>query len=523
MRPSALLLALPIAIAGCGDPNQFLPPGQAGGPKGVLDGTVTYNGALPCTENNHVIGAAVILVFDTRALPPPDGLGTTPASLATVGGDELFAGVRGRLTFNDDKSRWCPDPNLPPVTVTGSFTAAPLDAGTYQVRGFYDYDGNFDPVFSIANLPTKGDIGGGAIDNVQQVLLGQAPRYREIALGALNANGVREIPSTGARIGGVSVTLALKLPLERPIFYPKGVLDLVSNKNSDPLNVSMPSDYQLETFDPTPLPAPVAATEKSFIRFTLGAGVAPEESAVASQSPFNLPPAMPPPFFFYTWQDVNGDGLYDKTTDHVPDSDQLPSLFPLSIFTLLSPASDLVRQSDPLVVMQGLTIYQTLLKTGLSAPDLASPQPDAVVAIRPAALCLPADPTKDGVLVTTHQTDKSMRPIVANQPLLEAALSAQFKRPIKIMYGCLPEGRYAINLVYGTGQAWTVPNEAGVCAPSEPSPKGDSTVCKAMSTPARPRLASQAAGLTVGKADDLSYCSQNPVPDACIPAKKPAM
>jgi hypothetical protein len=29
--------------------------------------------------------------------------------------------------------------------------------------------------------------------------------------------------------------------------------------------------------------------------------------------------------------------------------------------------------------------------------------------------------------------------------------------------GCLPQGRYAINVVYPDGQAWTVPNEAGGC------------------------------------------------------------
>jgi hypothetical protein len=29
--------------------------------------------------------------------------------------------------------------------------------------------------------------------------------------------------------------------------------------------------------------------------------------------------------------------------------------------------------------------------------------------------------------------------------------------------GCLPRGRYAINVVYPDGQAWTVPNEAGAC------------------------------------------------------------
>jgi hypothetical protein len=33
--------------------------------------------------------------------------------------------------------------------------------------------------------------------------------------------------------------------------------------------------------------------------------------------------------------------------------------------------------------------------------------------------------------------------------------------------GCLPLGRYQINMVYPTGQAWTTPNEEGSCAASE--------------------------------------------------------
>ncbi|HEY6459370.1 MAG TPA: hypothetical protein VIY73_04440, partial [Polyangiaceae bacterium] len=36
-----------------------------------------------------------------------------------------------------------------------------------------------------------------------------------------------------------------------------------------------------------------------------------------------------------------------------------------------------------------------------------------------------------------------------------------------VMYGCLPQGRYAINVVYPDGQAWTVPNEAGACSGAE--------------------------------------------------------
>ncbi len=38
--------------------------------------------------------------------------------------------------------------------------------------------------------------------------------------------------------------------------------------------------------------------------------------------------------------------------------------------------------------------------------------------------------------------------------------------------GCLPKGRYAINVVYPDGQAWTVPNEAGACTGSPATGEG---------------------------------------------------
>ncbi len=503
------------AAAACDAPPQYLRDGQFGEPKGVIDGIVTYSGPLPCTKDGRILGAAPILLFDTRLLPPPEGVGTTATSIAVVRGEDLFAGVRGRLTFNDNGSLWCPDANKPHVVVSAPWAASPLEAGTYQVRGFYDRDGDFDPGFLISNLPTMGDVGGGAIDNPTEVLQGKAPRYREISIGALGPNGERTIPETGARIGGVTVTLGLPLPLERPVFYTKELLDETSVMNTDPLNVHMPSDFQLGTFsalDP-------GNTEKSFIRLKLGAGVPDAEIDAAAKSPFNMPVKDPAPFFLFTRQDVNGDGILDAN-DHIPDSAQVPSLYPLSIFSKLSDESDVVSQTAPVIVMQGITIYQSLLNTAFSLPDLNDAQPEAIVALRPAALCIknPLDPKAEGVLVVSHPDDTQGNKVITDEPAVEAALSAQFHRPVKIAYGCLPQGRYAMNLIYPTGQAWTVPNEAGECTGLE-EPTSDGKRCSL--DPAdpqaanRPLIPSQAAVLIVDKPTDGAYCQANPTPDAC--------
>jgi hypothetical protein len=114
------------------------------------------------------------------------------------------------------------------------------------------------------------------------------------------------------------------------------------------------------------------------------------------------------------------------------------------------------------------------------------------------------------VLVVSHARDKAGNAIIPEEDAgaVEAALSAQLGRPITIAYGCLPEGRYALNLLYGTGQAWTLPNEAGVCAPSEEATSEG--VCGQ-----RPRLASQDVVLVIGPPDDPAYCEQNRTPASC--------
>ena len=44
------------------------PTGGGVPPAGVIRGSVTYSGPPPCSQNGHIVGNAVILVFD-RAEP----------------------------------------------------------------------------------------------------------------------------------------------------------------------------------------------------------------------------------------------------------------------------------------------------------------------------------------------------------------------------------------------------------------------------------------------------------------------
>lgn len=512
---SAAVCALAPSLAGCGDPDLFLPDAvDLGDPRGVIDGTVVYAGPAPCTRDGKILGAAVILAFETHLLPPPEGLGTTAASLDVVPGEALFAGIRDQLAFASDGSMICGDPGAP-VTVSGDWAVGPFAAGTYQIRGFYDKYGDFDPAFSISNLPSKGDVGGGAIENASEALQGAPVKYREIQLGEPDAAGNLAIPKEGAKVSGVAVTLGLPLPLERPIFHAQKVFQPgMADPIEMPKKITMASDFQLEKFtvaNPT-------ATEQSFVRVVLGAGLPDTklpifdktEAEISGDSPFNLPNRSP--FLNYSRQDVNGDGKITNA-DHVPDSAVLPSLFPIAVFVKLNDGARIGSQASPTIVLQGLTIYNTLAATAGAPATLNEPSPTATVGVRPAVACLDTnDNTKPGVLLVTHTEAKDGNKIIADEEPVKASLQALFKRPFSIKYGCLPQGEYSMNLVYGTGQAWTVPNEAGVCAASEKE-ANDGQTCGS-----RPRLASQDVTLTIGPPSDPSYCKgETATPPECLP------
>jgi hypothetical protein len=361
--------------------------------------------------------------------------------------------------------------------------------------------------------------------------MGKAPVYRQIALGVKQPDGSYQIPPEGSNIGGVTVDLSLVLPLDLPTFYPSAVayasyacsgstVSMVTPAPSDPTKITLPSDFQIPVFDPTN----PTETAGSLITVDLKAGVLPSEISAASAPPFSLPVSGPPfPTITLSWQDVNGDGMLDITHDHAPASTLLPALLPLSIFSKLAePTDDLTAQASPVVILQGLTLYKNLVDpVAWPAPaDNAEPVTDVFVGLSPAVLCLDvADPTSPATLVVTHQNDCEGHPILSNggNDTL-TALEQQFHRPVKLVYGCLPQGRYAMNLVYGTGQAWTVPNEAGVCQTGE-TESSDGQSCKG-SLASRARLASQDRVLTIGPPAMASYCAAHPTPTQCCPGGK---
>lgn len=221
------LVMLGLAMFGCEDPmgDSFRRQmGAAPDPTGVIEGTVFYTGARPeCRRDEEgrpiaVIGNVVLTLFVFNNPPPPSGNASGAESLLTIPGHELFS-LADCMPVEPSPEDWGPMLASAPFTWPALALSrqpcsepdpdAPRCPGRdYQIRAFYDRDGDFNPFFSVRNLPTEGDVAGGAFANLGASL----PTPRRISFGHVD-----EHPN-GELVTGITVTLGAPVQTERPIF-----------------------------------------------------------------------------------------------------------------------------------------------------------------------------------------------------------------------------------------------------------------------------------------------------------------
>ena len=132
-------------------------------PAGIIRGHVVYSGPRPCSSSGHVIGSGLVLVFDRRNPPPPNGLASTALNFVAVEGDVLFANeprYAGTERLLPSRPRLHRDRH----GVGAVRHLAGRRAASYVLESFYDTPGDFFPTFKFRELPERGDVGGGAID-----------------------------------------------------------------------------------------------------------------------------------------------------------------------------------------------------------------------------------------------------------------------------------------------------------------------------------------------------------------------
>ncbi len=533
-------------------------------PSGVIEGSVLYQGPHPCSANGHIVGNLVLLFFYANDPPPPAGIASTAVNFGVVSGDVLFQ--------NEPRAagaRYCPKDAGHPETITASapFAVSPFGPGAYIIEAFFDYEGAFLPTFKFRNLPELGDVGGGYIDTTDALLHADAgvdyrPIFLPVTVGVpassidagLDGAGVGldgtplALPASGYVANNVAVTVGSVLPIPRPYFYVDQATAPAPASMATPANPSGNPDYvpaqtmaqDIHILAPPPnsaiSPATITAFQQSLGSVKLLAGVPPAELAAATSptGPFQFqlsPDPLAAAKSLFLWTD-------GKT---IPESPLLSNLFPQVVFTRLVDDPDhtkdpqsLAQQvppAGPVVVLLGITLGPTdslleLVGYPNTAPGPAAATDHVTALVRPVALCLdPTRPDLGATLVAPFFTGTSADPnTMGDQPLFDptsviAALQPIFGTINPPVQGCLPPGRYAPNLVYPTGQAWTVPNESGSCAASEGKLQvsAASAQCTGGSGTSRPALYSQGtrAVLEVTKSVDSAVCASNPVPSAC--------
>ncbi len=540
-------------------------------PRGVIRGTVTYVGPRPCSRGGNIVGNAVVLVFDRRNPPPPNGVAESAVNFVAVPGNVLFAN-EPRSVSNE---LFCP-PEDSTVEASAPFTVAPVEGGSYVIAAFYDRRGRFWPTFRFRNLPEAGDLGGGFID-VEDARknagnLAYAPIYRPVDVGVPQPARGNEIPDftigpSGYVADNIPVSIGRVVPFTRPYFHPRKLdpvtgqeqdsserigdpLRSPANDEADPFAVpilAIAQDVHVLAPPSTPTPETLAAYQRGFPSLRLAWSVARQEfdAAVDPSLPFGFQlPALPP----------NGKGglLVFAQGRSIPDNPAVPALWPQVALVKLAddprrkaddprpladPQSLVVQGSSeetritgkppgPIVMIQGITLFDDSLVRTMTGQVPAAPTTSALrdhltALVRPAAVCFDQRRVDiGGVFVTPHLTGKNADATeTGDKPLFDAAAASRQPFVREVRRGCLPPGRYAISLVYPTGQAWTVPNETGGCSPAEgpvSSAGGGLGTCGDKPRPVLLSQGSRAVVEIIG-ANEPGVCEDNPVPSECLP------
>lgn len=241
-------LGLGTTLGACADPP--IDPQQPA-PTGVITGSLVYFGPrVPCdysgTTPTQVKGRVLLTLVDNANPLPPEGTATRPADFLAVGGEDIFkdlanqcmpqspspADLAVQISVSVD-FRWqhiglgAP---LAEADLTDPVKVAAARRG-YRIQGFYDMEGDFNPLFSIAQTTTAGDVVGAAVrsstdqrmkivefDSVTLRPLGQLVEGVAVTFGAtvLTEPGVMRVADGGgalsSQVGIPSVPVDTSFP-----------------------------------------------------------------------------------------------------------------------------------------------------------------------------------------------------------------------------------------------------------------------------------------------------------------------
>ncbi|HUJ29475.1 MAG TPA: hypothetical protein VLW85_25820 [Myxococcales bacterium] len=221
---------------------------------GVIQGSVVYAGTAR--------GDAILLLFDTAALPPPDGTGSSAVAVGRVPEATLFAGAAAGSSG--------------PFSAPFSFAQVPAGR-SYQIRALIDSKHEFDPFFDFTQSPRAGEPIGG---------------YGEI--GSDGQPHLLAIPvAPGQTVSGINVALVQTAVYDPPAFTIAGAPALDQN-------MDQPVRLRLRSTNP-------GVTSATFANAHFGA----EFSAGGKSTAGDGLPDVFPEVFLHQIRDANGAAVAD--------------------------------------------------------------------------------------------------------------------------------------------------------------------------------------------------------------------
>lgn len=492
MRNQTTTLALALALTiGCGAPpvDDFRSEGgTAPDPTGVIEGTVLYQGPRPICERDgdgiatRIRGRVIMTLFLFDNPPPPSGQATSAANLLTVPAPLLFSSLDDCMPEEGSTEI---------LTRSVPFIWPELPLGqSYQIRGFYDYDEDFNPFFNVSNLPTAGDIAGGALVNPAAPQLG----FRRIEFGTAAEN------PNGQVVPGVAVGLGAPVRTERPAFTFSG----------------RPLDSQ----STLPLLDVVASEEELYIRLEASLSLYPRLQTdpqtaallqAMSEGGLSIDTSDVTAYAWYVAPvDGNGDGIQDLHPI-LGRTAMVPWYFPIVLMQRARSALELQARIPSSTLIPSVRLLEVSTKT-VWYPDISiTIPPIAVMQTFPDARCqypiIPpgntADRLEGGGVVTVECAELptgyygmnvlqgyaggrvvggGTTPCVTGDPDLPVATQcgagAQCVSGFCTVIPVISETGFNISGAQFSSQAWTVPNPLGDPAqiPSPVPEQGNSSL-----------------------------------------------
>jgi len=438
-------------LSACTDPpvDSFRSEGGAApDPTGVMEGTILYIGPKPtchldaATGRRIPVGRAVLLLFAFNNPPPPEGAATTALNLLTVPGVNFFPAE------SDCRSADSPDAQ---IMRSAPFTWPEIELGhaghpaDYQVRGFFDDDGDFNPFFSATNLPTAGDIGGGAVVDAQAAI----PHFVRIAF----AN--QEDSPNGDVQTGVAVTLGQPITTERPIFSlvsdpldAEATLPTTADKivAEGELVALTHSHLHLMPRNTAGDPTETGSARCVMLQETDGSCTSESCQMCMAMAAGGIQAAFDD-VVKYAWYvrniDGNGDGVADPHPILGAPPINIPWQTPAVILQRAQSRIELEAGIPAVLMLPAVSQVETLFSK-VAYPDLT-------IAIPPVAV------------VQTHPTDVSCR-----IPYIPPNNTTNFYEALTTDCQELPTGRYAVNVLHGIAGGVVLGNRTQSCVPPAP-------------------------------------------------------